>query len=103
MKILMVNKFLYPNGGSETYIFQLGEELQKRGHEVQYFGMEHEGRIVGNRIDCYTSDMDFHTGKLQKLLYPSKLSIPLRRSAGWAECFRICILMWCTSITSISS
>ena len=24
MKILMVNKFLYPNGGSETYIFKLG-------------------------------------------------------------------------------
>ena len=45
MKILMVNKFLYPNGGSETYIFKLGEELQKRGNEVQYFGMEHTGRI----------------------------------------------------------
>ena len=27
MKILMVNKFLYPNGGSETYIFKLGEYL----------------------------------------------------------------------------
>ncbi len=25
MKILMVNKFLYQNGGSETYIFKLGE------------------------------------------------------------------------------
>lgn len=73
MKILMVNKFLYPNGGSETYIFQLGEELQKRGHEVQYFGMEHEGRIVGNRAQRYTADMDFHTGKLGKLLYPFKI------------------------------
>lgn len=73
MKVLMVNKFLYPNGGSETYIFQLGEELQKKGHEVQYFGMEHAGRIVGNRAERYTSDMDFHTGKLQKLLYPFKI------------------------------
>lgn len=73
MKILMVNKFLYPNGGSETYIFQLGEQLQKMGHEVQYFGMEHEGRIVGNRVESYTSNMDFHTGKLQKLLYPFKI------------------------------
>lgn len=73
MKILMVNKFLYPNGGSETYIFKLGEELQKRGHEVQYFGMEHAGRIVGNHAQCYTADMDFHTGKLQKLLYPFKI------------------------------
>lgn len=73
MKILMVNKFLYPNGGSETYIFKLGAYLQSQGHEVQYFGMEHEGRIVGNRVNAYTSNMDFHGGsKLSKLLYPIK-------------------------------
>ena len=73
MKVLMVNKFLYPNGGSETYIFKLGEQLQKMGHDVQYFGMEHEGRIVGNRVNAYTSDMDFHDGsKLSKLTYPFK-------------------------------
>lgn len=63
MKILMVNKFLYPNGGSETYIFKLGEQLKKKGHEVQYFGMEHAGRIVGNRLECYTSNMDFQAPK----------------------------------------
>jgi len=73
MKVLLVNKFLYPNGGSETYIFELGKYLQSQGHEVQYFGMEHEGRIVGNRVDAYTSDMDFHGGsKLAKLTYPLK-------------------------------
>lgn len=60
MKVLMINKFLHPNGGSETYIFKLGEQLEKMGHEVQYFGMEHEGRCVGNRVGAYTSDMDFH-------------------------------------------
>lgn len=73
MKVLMVNKFLHPNGGSETYIFRLGEQLQKMGHEVQYFGMEHEGRIVGNRVNAYTSNMDFHSGsKFSKLIYPLK-------------------------------
>ena len=73
MKILMINKFLYPNGGSETYIFKLGDYLKKCGHEVQYFGMEHKGRIVGNRVNAYTSDMDFHGGsKLAKLTYPLK-------------------------------
>ncbi len=73
MRILIVNKFLYPNGGSETYIFKLGQELSKLGHEVQYFGMEHEGRCVGNRVDAYTTDMDFHGGsKLSKLTYPIK-------------------------------
>ena len=73
MKILLINKFLYPNGGSETYIFGLGKKLREMGHEVQYFGMEHEGRIVGNHAESYTSNMDFHSGKLQKLLYPFKI------------------------------
>lgn len=73
MKILMINKFLHPNGGSETYIFRLGEYLRSQGHEVQYFGMEHEGRVVGNRVNAYTDDMDFHGGsKLAKLTYPIK-------------------------------
>ncbi|MCR5837309.1 MAG: glycosyltransferase family 4 protein [Lachnospiraceae bacterium] len=73
MKVLMVNKFLYPNGGSETYIFKLGEYLINMGHEVQYFGMEHDGRCVGNNVDAYTSDMDFHGGNpLSKITYPIK-------------------------------
>ena len=73
MKILMVNKFLHPNGGSETYIFEIGKQLETQGHQVQFFGMEHTGRIVGNRVDAYTDDMDFHGGsKLSKLLYPVK-------------------------------
>lgn len=47
--------------------------LQSLGHEVQYFGMEHEGRCVGNRVNAYTTDMDFRGGsKLKKLTYPLK-------------------------------
>ena len=67
MRVLIINKFLYPNGGSETYIFKLGEALEQHGHEVQYFGMEHEGRCVGNRVNAYTSDMDVHGGSKQAM------------------------------------
>lgn len=73
MKVLIVNKFLYPNGGSETYIFEIGKKLQEMGHEVQFFGMEHKGRIVGNNVNAYTADMDFHGNKLSKLIYPFKI------------------------------
>ena len=59
MKILMVNKFLYPNGGSETYCFKLAEYLKKMGHDVQFFGMEHERNIVGNNLDINVSNVDF--------------------------------------------
>lgn len=73
MKILMVNKFLHPNGGSETYIFKLGAYLQEMGHQVQYFGMEHPKRCVGNKVEAYTANMDFHGGSiLSKLTYPLK-------------------------------
>ena len=73
MKFLFINKFLHPNGGSETYIFKLGEFLKSQGHEVEYFGMDHPDRIVGNSLDIYTSNMDFHEGsKFAKLVYPIK-------------------------------
>lgn len=84
MKILLVNKFLYPNGGSETYLFKVGQELERQGHIVEYFGMEHPDRVVSNRIGVYTSSMDFHTGKMQKLTYPFKIiySREARRKIG---------------------
>lgn len=73
MKVLIVNKFLHANGGSETYIIKVGQQFKKLGHEVQYFGMEHPGRVLKNDWDCYTSNMDFHNSKLAKLAYPFKI------------------------------
>lgn len=70
MRILMVNKFLHPKGGAETYIFKLGDYLKSKGHEVQYFGMEHKKRLVGNSAESYTGYMDFHGGfRPEKLTY----------------------------------
>ena len=74
MKILMVNKFLYPKGGAETYVLKLGKILQDQGHEVQYFGMEHPQNTVGNRVQAYTFNLDFHGGSnLAKLTYPFRI------------------------------
>jgi glycosyltransferase involved in cell wall biosynthesis len=73
MKILMVNKFLFPKGGSETYCLTLGEYLSSQGHEIQYFGMEHKDRCVGNSANAYTMSIDFHeAGTLTKLVYSLK-------------------------------
>lgn len=41
MRILLVNKFHYRKGGAETYYFALAEELQRMGHEVAFFSMDH--------------------------------------------------------------
>lgn len=73
MKILMVNKFLYPRGGAETYFLKIGKYYEKQGHEVQYFGMYDEKNTVGNRINAYTYNMDFHGSGMKKVIYPFKI------------------------------
>ena len=73
MKILMVNKFLYPRGGSESYMLYLAEHLKKIGHEVEFFGMYDENNTVGNSIGLYTQNMDFHSKGLARFLYPFKI------------------------------
>ena len=71
MNVLVINKFLYPKGGAETYTLKVGDYLQSKGHKVQYFGMDDKGRTVGNAINAYTSEMDFHEGSmLSKITYP---------------------------------
>lgn len=73
MKVLIVNKFLKPKGGSETYIIKIGDCLKQKGHQVQYFGMDEPGRTLGNRINQYTASLDFHTTGYRRLLYPLKI------------------------------
>ena len=73
MKILMINKFLYPRGGCETYMLNLAEELKAKGHEVQYFGMYDEKNTVGNSLGLYTTNMDFHQSGAERFLYPFKI------------------------------
>ena len=73
MKVLLVNKFLYPKGGAETYVFKLGETLAGYGHEVQYFGLENEKNIVGNNVGSYVSHMDFGAGTLKNLSAPFRI------------------------------
>lgn len=73
MRILMVNKFLYPRGGAETYMLRLGEALTDCGYEVEYFGMYDEKNTVGNSLGLYTRNVDFHSNSVRRLSYPFKI------------------------------
>lgn len=53
MKILLVNKYLYPVGGAEEYVFSIGKELTKLGNEVQYFGIDSKVKQVANASGIY--------------------------------------------------
>ncbi len=69
----MVNKFLYPRGGSESYMLYLADYLKKIGHEVEFFGMYDENNTVGNSAGLYTQNMDFHSNGFGRFLYPFKI------------------------------
>lgn len=82
----MVNKFLRPVGGAETYLLKLGAYWTQKGHEVSYFGMSHPDNCVGNEQALYTKQMDFHGGSLlSKLTYPPKIiySAEAKRKIGY--------------------
>lgn len=46
MKVLLVNKFHYRKGGSETYYFTVAEALKARGHEVVFFAMKDDEKNI---------------------------------------------------------
>ncbi len=73
MRILMVNKFLYPKGGAENYVFNLGGILKEHGHQVQYFGLYDERNIVGNNANSYVSPQDFQKGIKENITAPFKI------------------------------
>lgn len=60
MKILLINKFHYIKGGSETYYFGLGELLQKQGHEVIYFSMKDEKNRPCDQEEYFVENVDFN-------------------------------------------
>lgn len=73
MRILMVNKFLYPRGGAESYVLDVGRQLEAMGNQVEYFGMYDPKNVVGNELDLYTNPMDFHRLTVETVTYPFHL------------------------------
>lgn len=60
MKILLVNKFYYINGGSETYYFSLKKLLEKNGHEVIDFSMKDERNFKSKYSDFFINNIDYN-------------------------------------------
>lgn len=70
MKVLLINKFHYQRGGSETYYFSLAQALSKMGHEVIYFSMKDEKNLPCEQERYFVSNVDYNDkkqGVLKKL------------------------------------
>lgn len=59
MKILMVNKFHYIKGGSETYYFALKRLLEENGHTVVDFSMEDEKNFPCQYSEYFVKNTDY--------------------------------------------
>lgn len=60
MKILQINKFLYPKGGADKYCLTLIEELTKSGFEIASFGMLDERNIDSKWKKYFSENLDYY-------------------------------------------
>ena len=60
MKVLMVNKFFYIKGGSETYYFNLKKLLEDNGHEVIDFSMKDEKNLNSKYSEFFINNIDYN-------------------------------------------
>lgn len=59
MKVLMINKFYYIKGGSETYLFGLKKALEENGHEVIPFSMKDERNYKSEYEEYFIDNIDY--------------------------------------------
>lgn len=60
MKVLLVNKFLYPKGGDAITTIDTGRLLEKRGHDVIFWGMEHPLNPDYKYKEYFAEHIDFN-------------------------------------------
>jgi glycosyltransferase involved in cell wall biosynthesis len=58
-RVLMVNKFHYPRGGAEHYMFRLAGMLEEHGVESVYFAMHHPRNLPASTDRFFVSEVDF--------------------------------------------
>lgn len=60
MKILMINKFHYIKGGSETYYFSLKKLLEQHGHEVIDFSMQDDKNFASPYAKYFIQNVEYN-------------------------------------------
>ena len=90
MKVLLVNKFHYIKGGSETYHFGLAELLKKQGCEVIYFAMKDEKNYPCPQEKYFVDHVDFNApmSKLQTAKTAIKMLYSLEAKRKFSQLLR---------------
>lgn len=67
MKILLIHKFHYLLGGTETFHYNLAEALTEAGHEVIFFSMYDKRNIPCAQDKYFISNVDYNDQNLKGL------------------------------------
>lgn len=70
MKILQVNKFLFPQGGADAHFLALVELLKKHGHQVTVFSQKDPRNVLSEQKEFLISKVAldrFHLASLPKI------------------------------------
>jgi ribosomal protein S26 len=59
MKILVVNKYFYPKGGSERSMFKITALFESKGHEVAFFSMHDPHNETTSYDKYFVSNIDY--------------------------------------------
>lgn len=71
MRILLVNKYWYLRGGTETVLFATKKLLEDHGHTVEVFGMKDDKNIFTNKY--FIDKIDYQNQNLfQKIIHAFK-------------------------------
>lgn len=65
MKVLLIHKFHYLLGGTETFHYNLAEALKAAGHEVIFFSMQDDRNIPCPQDKYFVSNVDYNDPKLK--------------------------------------
>ncbi|MFH1957599.1 MAG: glycosyltransferase family 4 protein [bacterium] len=86
MKVLLINKFLYPKGGDAIVTFNTGKLLKEKGHKVAYWGMRHEKNLefkyevfFVDKVDYKTSGFKTSISFVLKILYSLEAKNKIKR------------------------
>ena len=73
MRVLQINKYLYPKGGAETYMFQLSDALKESGVKINFWGMQDDFNIVEDQYDSFVKNVNYQKLPIsEQILYSFK-------------------------------
>ena len=84
MKVLIVNKFLYPRGGDCIHSLNLGEVVRHAGHDVRFYAMDYPQNIACEESRYFAEEISFSAPGLQERI---KAACRILWGSGVAESF----------------